>query len=294
VKLDAEDLVDRLEALEDRVDDLQAEKERLQEDLAAERKRSAELEERVAELEEQPTLRMKGGEDIKHIWVEDIPLGLTVRKNKSRAQDLDERVWDLERGEADLSELMAAPSAEMLPIQRKTAERKAGNHDLKGNGLRATYIWSELAEHSRREAGKVKLDSVQVRNILSKHRLRKDNNTVRRTMRFVAKWTSSKPKEERDAQDGDNLFCFIPGSENNTGSKSVLVANADAWDEWVAELEDADRPTSSDHADVGTDDVEQEAAEEMAQLTQNAQPIADGGKDVDDESSDRGDSVTLS
>ncbi|WP_231188830.1 hypothetical protein [Haladaptatus sp. DYF46] len=89
-----------------------------------------------------------------------------------------------------------------LQIQRDTAARKTGSHDLSKNKERSTFVWAAFHGRARRGHGKIRLPSWLVNQILDEHGLDTKPNTVRRVMEFAARGTSQ--GKTPDPEDDDN------------------------------------------------------------------------------------------
>jgi hypothetical protein len=143
---------------------------------------------------------------------------------------------------------VTADPEQLVPIHRKTKARKTETHDLSGKKYRATFVWQAFYARAVKEQGKWKLSSAQVQNILNEHGLDTNHNTVRRTMKFVAKLSSEKPQAERDPHDHDNLITLTTG-----GSKLTLIADQDEWEAYMTRvsehLEDKKRAQQDDRLD---------------------------------------------
>ena len=209
------DLVDHVQSLTDRIDDLEQE--------------VAEKDDRIDELEsqqdQQSAIELRGAEspkdaEIEDIWIAGHPIGIMLQNAKNRDKlfrnallllagwdrDIveDNTGTDLPDGALDdcenaangntTSGTVTADPEQLVPIHRKTKARKTETHDLSGNKYRATFVWQAFHARAVKEQGKWKLSSAQVRNILDEHGLDTNRNTVRRTMKFVAKLSSEKPQ----------------------------------------------------------------------------------------------------
>lgn len=243
-------------------------------------------EERIAELEsqvnDQPTVEFKGTDtDARNLWVGKHPLGKVIFDTKQRSiqnddrlDDHDDRVSALERGEIDASDIIDIDGNEnQLPIQRATEARKNNTHDFGGNKYRATFVWPEFHERSIPSNGKLILQSPQVKNILKANDIRSDNNTVRRTMQFVAKLSKQIDSDQDeddvdfDPKDEENLIHF-----NDSSSTNTLVADKEAWQEFFDEqtaavtgTQDGSEPDEeATTADDATDNVDEDVDGLMA------------------------------
>lgn len=236
-----EDLADRVaeaEARADRAEQRAADAEARVEDLEAENEA---LRERVEDLEAQPNIEFDGDSDeITNLRAVDpdegcrIPVGLILSGTRSDVNDLDDRVYAIETDQIDPGDVLDLDGTDNdLPIQRKTAERKSGAHDLSKNKERATFVWPEFQNRAQQSNGQFILASWQVRNVLEENGLDTNPATVRRVMQFVAELTSKKPKKERDPEDEDNLVTFSTGESENT-----LRADKDEWQEFFEEQMD--------------------------------------------------------
>jgi uncharacterized protein YhaN len=241
----------RDEELEELVDQrVQEATEELREELEEKEERIDELESRLEDVEEgQPSVEFRGESaddpektEIEDLWIEGLPVGLALKKRQKETDDLDERVYALETDAIDPADILDLDGSDNdLPIQRKTAERKSGTHDLSENKYRATFIWPEFHKRAKRRNGQLVLSSWQVRNILDENDLDTNPATVRRVMQFVAEFTSEKPKKERDPEDDDNLVTFCSGENENT-----VRADKDEWRKFFEEQMDAATAAASD------------------------------------------------
>ena len=271
----SEDLEQRVSELEDTVTSLTEECQR----------RGDRIDELEAELEERPPLKLKGDYDpdaagvvlAESLYLNDWAIGSSIKERTHESQfydfgdEVDERLTALE--EDAVTETVEIDREDMLPIARYTHDRKRGDHDLQGNKLRATYVFDEFRSHAVSENGLLKLTSSQVKNIHRDNGLDTNPNTIRRTMRMVAKHSVSLPADERKPKTEENLINY----EERT-SRNVLIAIKDEWDEAVG----LDEPDES--AEKATSD---ETADEWAALdrgepvthSSDESIVADGGKD---------------
>ncbi|WP_227378098.1 hypothetical protein [Haladaptatus halobius] len=209
---------------------------------------------------QQSAIELRGAEspkdaEIEDIWIAGHPIGIMLQNAKNRDKMFRNALlllagWDRDivdnhtgtdfpDGALDDCENAANGSTtsgtvtvdpeQLVPIHRKTKARKTETHDLSGNKYRATFVWPAFYARAVKEQGKWKLSSGQVRNILDEHGLDTNRNTVRRTMKFVAKLSSEKPQDEREPHDHDNLITLTTG-----GSKLVLVADKDEWEAYMS------------------------------------------------------------
>lgn len=161
-------------------------------------------------------------------------------------KEVDDRLWDLERGEVDPAKLSASDPNTVLPIQHKAAERDAGQLHESGNNAnlyRATFVWKEFADRCDRDRGRLLLDSSQVKNILNKHDFPTNRNTVRRVMEFVARYSNPGGPSD-DPSSESNLVAFKKNRDSN-----VLVADYGEWVETMSEITDAVKDHASDRFD---------------------------------------------
>lgn len=199
--------------------------------------RVRELEDRLEAYEDLVELRgIDGPEEagLEHIWIAGHPVGKLVDRNNVARKKLEKRLDRLEAGEIDPQNLGFGDVEGQLPIQTRTAERKAGQLQEEGNEknlYRATFVWTEFPEHSHRESGLIKLPSEQVRNILDEYDLPTDNMTKIRVMKTLARHTD-RDGEKDDPAAESNLVRF----QNRKGT-SVLVADRDEWEQFFGEQE---------------------------------------------------------
>ncbi|EFW94240.1 hypothetical protein ZOD2009_00370 [Haladaptatus paucihalophilus DX253] len=274
------DLAKHVQTLTDRIQDLEQE--------------VAEKDERINELEEQVTNQASvewRGEAKKaaNLWVGPYPLGKAVARHGERLDDQDQRIDDLERGEVDVSDVLDLDgTGNQLQIQRDTAARKTGNHELSKNKERATFVWAAFHERARRGHGKMRLPSWLVKQILDEHGLDTNPNTVRRVMEFVARGTSQ--NETSDPEDDNNLVTLKHRNEKN-----ILVADEDEWESFFAEQTehvstvDEDADTNNQRSNDGTDDqadtdtVRENADEEFDVLSSAAPITSDEDESITEE-----------
>ncbi|SIR87934.1 hypothetical protein SAMN05421858_4286 [Haladaptatus litoreus] len=238
-----ENLAKHVQSLTDRIDDLEHE--------------VAEKDQRIEELEAQTTIEWRGEEKkAENLWVGPYPLGKAVERHGERLDDHDQRIDDLERGEVDVSDVLDLDgTGNQLQIQRDTAARKTGSHDLSKNKERATFVWAAFHERARRGHGKMRMPSWLVKQILDEHDLDTNPNTVRRVMEFVARGTSQ--SETPDPEDNSNLVTLKHRNEKN-----VLVADEDEWETFfVAQMEhistgDKNTDANNQRSDDGSNDQE--------------------------------------
>lgn len=233
---------DRLAALERRVEQLEEESKQKDDYISTLEGRVDELEN---ELQERPRTEFRGtGGDPRNLWIGKHPIGKIVFDTKQRSVGNDSRIDDLERGEVNVSDVIDAGSNDGgLQIQRWRADVKQSDHpdDVSGltaNQARSTELWSYFPKLSDASHGKRKLqrsDATKIFRNLSDYELPADRNTVNRCMRFMARATGATDDEEND----DHLVTFQPGDE---GSESVLVADQDEWETFVANLTGVDAP----------------------------------------------------
>jgi PHD/YefM family antitoxin component YafN of YafNO toxin-antitoxin module len=164
-----------------------------------------------------------------------------------------------------------------LQIQRDTAARKTGSHDLSKNKERSTFVWAAFHERARRGHGKMRLLSWLVKQILDEHGLDTNPNTVRRVMEFVARGTSQ--RKTPDPENDDNLVTLKHRNEKN-----ILVADEDEWESFFAEQTehinsvDEDTDTNNQRSDDSSDDqadadTVRENADEEFDVLSSAAPI---------------------
>ncbi|MGB9966136.1 hypothetical protein [Halobacterium hubeiense] len=216
---------------------LTAEVERLHEE-------KNELEERVDDLEDELDERARID------WEGPSPMDLTITSTEagnvvrpfhaigSKADEddvefLEERVQRIEDGEAEVI-VRNETGYDPLPIESMIAQRQSGTGGLTANEERATIIFPSFYAKAESWGGELKLDSDGVRNILGEKTDKPANdwntNTIKRTMRQLAKATSEKDEGERSARDDDNLLTL------RTGKKRLqLVADRDEWLEFADE-----------------------------------------------------------
>lgn len=262
-------LANHVQTLTDRIDELEQE--------------VAKKDDRIDELESQQdqqfAIELRGVEspkdaEIEDIWIAGHPIGNMLQNAKNRDKIFrnallllagwdrdvveDNTGTDLPDGALDdcenaangstTSGTVTADPEQLVPIHRKTKARKTETHDLSGNKYRATFVWQAFHARAVKEQGKWKLSSAQVRNILDEHDLDTNRNTMRRTMKFVAKLSSEKPRAERDPHDQDNLITLATG-----GSKLTLVADQDEWEAYMSRvsehLENKKRTQQDDRLD---------------------------------------------
>lgn len=180
--LSVSDLADHIQTLTDRINELE-------EEIAKKDKRIDELEEDVTG---QASVEWRGeSKKAENLWVGSYPLGKAVERHGGRLDDQQQRIDDLEGGEVEVSDVLDLEGARNhLQIQRDTAARKSGSHDLSKNKERATFVWAAFHERARRGHGKMRMPSWLVTQILDEHDLETNPNTVRRVMEFVARGTS--------------------------------------------------------------------------------------------------------
>ncbi|WP_227778011.1 hypothetical protein [Haladaptatus pallidirubidus] len=270
------DLAKHIQSLTDRIDDLEQE--------------VAKKDERIEELEAQATIEWRGdAKKAENLWVGPYPLGKAVERHGGRLDDHDQRIRDLERGEVDVSDVLDLDgTGNQLQIQRDTAARKTGNHELSKNKERATFVWAAFHERARRGHGKMRLPSWLVKQILDEHDLDTNPNTVRRVMEFVARGTSQ--SETPDPEDDSNLVTLKHRNEKN-----VLVADEDEWQAFFAaqmehistgdENTDANNQRSDDGSDnrVDTDAVAEDVDEEFDVLSSAAPITSDEDESITEE-----------
>ncbi|WP_227380341.1 hypothetical protein [Haladaptatus halobius] len=272
-KCSVSDLAERVQSLTDRIDDLEQE--------------VAEKDQRIEELEEQAPIEWRGeAKKAENLWVGPYPLGKAVERHGERLDDQDQCIDNLERGEVDVSDVLDLDgTGNQLQIQRDTAARKTGSHDLSKNKERATFVWATFHERARRGHGKMRLPSWLVKQILDEHDLDTNPNTVRRVMEFVARGTSR--SETPNPEDDSNLVTLKHRNEKN-----VLVADEDEWESFFAAQmeqvntgnEDAD--TNNQRSDDGSDNqadidtVRENADEEFDVLSSAAAITSDKDESI--------------
>jgi len=238
---------DRLAALERRVEQLEEETQRKDERIAA-------LEN---ELQSRPKIRMDGDE-VTDITFGDktsgtfVPIGKLVARNHRKLDDVDERVFDLERGEVTVSDVLDAGATDSeLQISRWRADVEDADHPdhvsgLTKNQARSTELWRyfpKLSEDVHGDKRLTRRDATKIFRSLSDYDLPTDRNTVNRCMRFMARATGPTDDEEND----DHLVTFQPGDE---GSQSVLVADQDEWETFAAKVAGVEKPNREDDIDL--------------------------------------------
>lgn len=173
---------------------------------------------------------------------------------------------------------VTADPEQLVSIHRKAKVRKTETHDLSGNKYRATFVWQAFHARAVKEQGKWKLSSAQVRNIFGEHDLDMNRNTVRRTMKFVAKLSSEKPQDERDPHDHDNLITLA-----TSGPKLTLVADQDEWEAYMTRvnehLEAKKRAQQNDRLNSG---AAKDVQSDTTQLTRAADNTVGMSKDSTD------------
>lgn len=164
------------------------------------------------------------------------PLGAAVEQKlpenpyKKIVDDVEELVYDLARGEVDPTDLVGATGDEYeLPIEETVAKvRNEMAEDPSANKMRATVVFRAFGGRARSMSGKMVLESGDVKNILQDPKKCGMSNpnprTVGRTMEQCAKLTSTKPEEDRDPWDPENLLTM----EKRNGRRA-LVADRDEW-----------------------------------------------------------------
>lgn len=115
--------------------------------------------------------------------------------------------------------------------------RSEVREDPTANKQRAVVVFRAFGGRARSGNGTLKLASADVKNILEdpeKDGMTDPNpNTVKRTMQQCAKLTSSKPPQDRDARDSENLLTLTDGRTGNE-----LVADGDEWETYLADVQD--------------------------------------------------------
>lgn len=217
------------------------------------------------ELNQRTPVTMNG-DDIKTLGVGSkddgnyVPLGRIISGTRNDVTDIEDRVYALEQDEVDVSDIIDGTDSDyQLPIQQATDARKKDVHDFAGNKLRATYVWPKFNKRSKPDGSTLTLYSWQVKQILDDNDRDTNPNTVRRTMQFLAKLTSDKPKDDRDPKDGDNLVTF-----HNEGAENTLVADKDEWEEFFSTQIDASLG-GADAAESGEDTTADDATESVAE-----------------------------
>lgn len=206
------------------------------------------LEERVAELERQPTLHWPD-DDLSSLSIEhpeygfELPIGATITSKVSH-EDLDDHdeieslqqdVQALKRGAVDELDLVTSAEAD-LPIETDVA--RAGDEqlrdDLTANELRAVKVFRKFGARSSSWSGTMRLESDEVATILEEEgEVDPNPNTVRRTMRTLAKKTSDQPKDERDPRAKDENLLWVA-----QGDKRLEVrADRDEFLDYMEEVE---------------------------------------------------------
>lgn len=271
--------------------------------------RLGDVEERVDDVEDDVEMNKKD------LWtLEDIVYG--DQHDSASAELIAEeqggvlgRVGDLERGEVSVSDVVDAGASDSeLQIQRWRADVKEADHpdDVSGlskNQARSTELWAYFPKLSDATHGKYKLtrsDATKVFRSLSDYDLPTDRNTVNRCMRFMARGTG--PTD--DPTDDDHLVTFQAGDQ---GSQSVLVANQDEFEEFVADVTGVETPdrdrdddvlftnpdgTESGESDASADDATDEVAEELEALSAGAAVTSVSDDSVADDHGMDGDAPT--
>lgn len=249
------------------------------------------LEDRIASLEqkdEEQDERISGLED----WQDDHEIRHEAMSNWQ--DNLEDRMEAIERGEVSLSDVVdAAATDSELQIQRWRADVKEAGHpdDVSGlskNQARSTELWAHFYDLADPTHGKLKLPrraATKIYRNISDYDLPTDRNTVNRGMRFMARGTGSTDDPTND----DHLITFVPGDE---GSQSVLVADQDEYEEFVADAAGIDTPdrerdvdlyavpdASSGGVDAGeADDATDNVVEDSAVIT-DAEPVTSAAGD---------------
>jgi regulator of replication initiation timing len=231
----------RIAELEDRVEDLENERDELKQE-------NESLRERVNELEEQPEISMDG-HDGKTLQIRNYPLGKVVTRHSERIDDVDDRLFDVERGAVDPGEVVAesgGPSIEeLLPIHQNYLTVRhvdAGDHGLTQNQELAARVFPHWSEKADPSGGTLTLTSGQVRRIIEteidtpEHRKRLDTedpnpNTIRRVMKFIGQFGGELIELNRDPK------------------TNRLEANRDDWVSYAETVVDA---TSDDTSAAST------------------------------------------
>ena len=175
----------------------------------------------------------------------------TTQEIANTEGSLIDRVDALERGEVSVSDIVDAGAAGSdLQIQRWRADVKESDdpQDVSGltaNQARSTLLWAEFHDRAERSHGKLKLDRAAATSIYraDDHDYPTDRNTVNRCMRFMARATG--PTD--DAENDDHLVTFVPGDQ---GSRSVLVADQEEYEQVVAEAAGVDAPDRDRDVDL--------------------------------------------
>ena len=158
---------------------------------------------------------------------------ITKKVDSLDFQTLKERVDALENGEVDIV-VRGETDRDALPIENRIARRKAEDGSLTANEYRASLVFPKFGKHADSWSGKLKLTSKDVRTILERQTGRDSEewnyNTIKRTMRHVAKLTSSKGEDEPDPRDEDNLITLRKGEK-----RLELIAEKDEWNEFCDE-----------------------------------------------------------
>lgn len=208
----------------------------------------ATLNERVAELEQLVT---RQAERIDHLEdeLEDARAALG-----SQIAELNGRVYAVETDQVGAEDVIEAAPEDQLPIQQWVQVLKNGGSGLSANRGRAATVWPAFYDRARREGGKLKLDSEQVRSILKQADEPHDRNTTVRVMRMLARGTCADVDvADPDAEAEYNLVRFTKGH------KAVLVADRDRWQSFFEEQ---------------VDSIQRQASEEFDMLDQAAVEVA--------------------
>lgn len=210
------------------------------------------LADRVAELEQRPHIE---GDvtDIKSLIVVDgggneVPLGRIITSKLSPSSDtileIEEAIEKLLRENIDPIDLAGSYSP-TYPIEEWVAKAidDARRGDLSENRYRAAHVFRAFGGRAKAWNGVLRLDSADVKQILIEKDLvsNPNPNTVRRTMEFVARGTSSKPKSDRDPWDSDNLITIEDGEK-----RVRLVTEQPDWNEFIQSIEEATSQNDSD------------------------------------------------
>jgi len=214
------ELEEENEQLRERVDELEAENESLQE--------------RVDEL---PEISWDGS-DIKTLTIGPHPTGKSLKRQSEKIHDIDDRVFDLERGEVDPGEIVAqgGPNVqELIPIHQMhlTAQNvDRQQHSLSPNQELAARCFPFVSEKADPSGGKLTLSSGQIRQVIERDvdsgELRQhmdcenpNNNTIRRVGQFLGKF-------------GGDLFIW-----NSEQKVNRLECDRDDWVDYSQTVMDA-------------------------------------------------------
>lgn len=169
------------------------------------------------------------------------PLGVVIAGLQDKVDDLDDRVFDIERGEVDPGELMAERASvdpsELMPLHQMyttATNLEPDQHDLTNNQEIAARLFPYLPAKADLREGSFYLRTPKLKQAIERElgtddelagRLDVDQpnpNTARRAMEFIAKFS-------------DGMIEFV----TDDGKTNYLTWSRDGWLQYEADVEEA-------------------------------------------------------